>query len=126
MKLQEALESIGPVVGLTSLIGAPESVSTEQVASVKREEAEAKLRSLEERRDGARSDAAYWGYVGQIAYWSAIVDLLKAAELVGPDNLPDIEPPDLTGKVVMDAAGSLQSWGDRVLRAAEERKGHHE
>ena len=123
MQLNEVMDRLAPVVGLSSLIGAPESVrfggaSSERVNLGGAREALAHAEALQ--RD-AKSDAAYWGYVGQVAYWRCVVALLEAAEITGPDDLPDI-PPDFLDRnqVVMDAAWSMEQWGRAVLDAARE------
>jgi hypothetical protein len=123
VRLADVWPRIAPVAGLTSAIAAPESVAARgPAAPVSLASARAERDGLIRARDASTSDAAYWGYVGQIAYWRAVVSLLEAVELVGPDNLPDVEPPDQDG-VVMDNAARLQEWGDEVLARAREAAG---
>jgi len=120
MNLKQALEPIAPVVGFSSLIGAPGSVSTEKTVDIDLKTAVKKLAEIKDAQKNCGSDYAYWGYEGQRAYWSAVVDILQAAELVGDNNLPDVPPPDIEGKVVMDACWYIQKYGKDVLEKAEE------
>lgn len=78
------------------------------------------LKSYEEAVESAPNDHAYWGYLMDKTYWSAVVDTLKAALIVGPDNLPNLELalfPD--GTVVMDAASNMDKFGKEMLRQAK-------
>jgi hypothetical protein len=68
--------------------------------------------------DECQSDWAYWSILSDLSYWEAIVNILKAAELVGPDNLPDVTPPNLNGSVVMDAIGRVEDYGKEIYRLA--------
>ena len=120
MNLKQALEPIAPVVGFSSLIGAPGSVSEERIVGADLQNAIKKLAEIKDAQKNCGSDYAYWGYEGQRAYWSAVVDILQAAELVGNDNLPDVPPPDTEGKVVMDACWYIQKYGRDILEKAEE------
>src|SRR3990172_7531998 len=119
MTVEEALAPIGPVVGFSSLIGAPESVSSRQANNPTLAEARDRLDSLTQARDNAQSDYSYWGYAGQVSYWQALVDILEAAKLVGADSLPDVPPPE-QGGVVMDSMSCIEEYGKAVLRAARE------
>lgn len=117
MKLNEVVGKLAPVVGLTSMIGAPGSVRLGQIDPDRitfggAHEALANVKNLQ---DNCGSDAAYWGYEGQRAYWQAVVYLFEAAKITGPDKLPDMALPDLSGHVVMDAAFYLEQFGKRVL-----------
>ncbi len=120
MRLDDVLQKIGPLVGVSSLLGAPESVGTRRVTAPTLPEARAQLDRLRKAQETCGSDAAYWGYEGQAAYAKTLVSLLEAAEITGPDNLPDLPPPDLGGKVLMDACSDLTQWGARLLRQAKE------
>ena len=64
-------------------------------------------------------DPAYVKVAGQLCpaqlcrecyRWQAVVRLFEAAEITGPDNLPDV--------VVMDAAFHMERFGKQVLEAA--------
>lgn len=122
MKFNDVMEKLTPVVGLTSFIGAPGSVRSrgaegEQVTLGGAHEA---LAHVQQQQNDAQSDAAYWGYQGQVSYWRAVVSLLEAAELTGRDNLPDIEPDFLDGNyVVMDLCHHMETWAKRVLATAQ-------
>lgn len=120
MNLEQALRPIAPVVGLSSLIGAPESISTETATDIGLQKAVEILEKIKDAQKNCGSDYAYWGYEGQRSYWSAVVNILQAAKLVGNDNLPDVPPPDTEGKVVMDACWHIEKYGRDVLEKAEE------
>lgn len=127
MKLTQALRHLGGVpVGLTSLIAAPSSVDTGAkdpqaltAAGVEAGLAHAteKVMLLKHERDVCGSDAAYWGYAGQVSYWEAVRNIFEAATLVGPDNLPDIPAPKNAG-VVMDIMAQQERYGQSVLSSA--------
>lgn len=124
MRLDYVMDQIRPVVGLTSVIEASGSVRfggarADQVTLGGAREA---LAQVEHAQENAGSDAAYWGYQGQVSYWRAVVSLLCAAEWTGPNHLPDIAPPDLSNKVVMDASYAMEKWAERVLAAAKEER----
>jgi hypothetical protein len=121
MKLNEVLSQLAPVVGLSSMIGAPGSVRIGQIDPNRLtlggvHEALANIKNLQ---DNCGSDAAYWGYEGQRAYWQTAVYLFEAAKITGPENLLDVEIPDLKGHVVMDACYHMEQFGKRVLEAAK-------
>lgn len=120
MRLDDVMNTIRPVVGRTSLIGAPDSVDPigASPGTLTLEGAREKLAAVKEAQDSARSDAAYWGYEGQRAYWACVESLLEAAEITGPDNLPDVPIPDVSAHVVMDAAFHLENFGAEVLKRA--------
>lgn len=121
MKLHDLMDRLHPVVGFTSMIGAPESVRTAGAvgAEVTLGGAREALAHAEHMQNTAKSDAAYWGHQGQVSYWRAVVSLYEAADIAGPDNLPDIEPTFLDGNyVVMDLCHHMETWGKSVLEAA--------
>lgn len=117
MKLSHVLGQLEPVVGLTSLIAAPESIGTAARGIPNLGAARDHLTRARSAQAACKSDAAYWGYVGQIAYWRTVVNLLLAAEITGPGDLPDVPLPE-RGGVVMDMASDLENFGVRVARAA--------
>jgi hypothetical protein len=119
MNLETALNPIAPVVGFSSLIGAPDSVSSQLYKDGGLDYAKQKLQSIITAQNNCQSDYAYWGYEGQKAYWRAIVRILEAVELVGKDNLPDVLPPDTTNSVVMDACGKIEQYGNEILSKAK-------
>lgn len=122
MNLEQALGPIAPIVGFSSLIGAPESVSTEKIVDIDLQEAMKTLEKIKDAQKNCGSDYAYWGYEGQRSYWSTVVNILQAAKIVGSDNLPDVPPPDTEGKVVMDACWYIEKYGRDILEKAEEMK----
>lgn len=121
MKLSEVMGRLAPVVGLSSLIGDPASVRTQGASAdaVTLGGAQEALAHVEHMQANAQSDYAYWGYQGQVSYWRAVVSLLEAADVTGPDNLPDIEPDFLNRNlVVMDACHYMEKWAESVKAAA--------
>jgi len=126
MKLSDALRDFGPCRGQTSVIAAllgggdVKSVTGEPRKGESLKEARAQLARYEEAQEACRSDAAWWGYMGDISYWRAVISLLEAAELVGADNLPDL-PYTVQGGFVMDICSRQESWGKEVLEAAKRR-----
>jgi len=121
VKLTEIMSKLNPVVGFTSAIAAPSSVREHGAAAdqVSLGGAQEALAHAEHMQAEAKSDAAYWGYQGQVSYWRAVVNLYRAAEITGPDDLPDIEPTFLDGNyVVMDLCHYMEKWAESVLEAA--------
>jgi hypothetical protein len=103
------------------MIAAPESVRLNQPDSkrITLGGAYEALAHTQDRQKNCGSDAAYWGYEGQRAYWQTVVYLFEAAEITGPDHLPDVQMPDLSNQVVMDAAYHMEQFGKTVLKTAQ-------
>src|SRR5438105_143504 len=107
MNLQDAIKAIHSPKGFTSVIeallggGDARSIEDQNALGKGRADAEAALAKAQKAQNECKSDAAYWGYMGDVCYWRAVVNIIKAAELVGPDNLPDVPLPQWGG-VVMD------------------------
>ena len=127
MRLDDVLNRLAPVAGLTSMAAAPESVRTDQIDSnrITLGGAYEALAHVQDQQNNCGSDAAYWGYEGQRAYWQAVVYLLEAAKITGADSLPDMQIPDLSNRVVMDAAFYMQQFGEQVLKAAQKIGAQH-
>lgn len=124
MKLSDVLTKIHAPKGISTMIAACiesdfDSVQKQNAVGKSREQAEESLKKAQHLQENCGSDWAYWGYAGDVAYWKTAVNLLKAAELVGPDTLPDVPLPDLTG-VVMDVQWKLEKFGEQVLKRAQE------
>lgn len=121
MKLSDVLQHIGPTVGLSSLIGAPESVASSIAhthVGIVADKAREKLAEAKRLTAAAPSDYAYWGYAAQVSYWQMVCHLMEAAELVGPDNLPDVPLPGSDG-IVMDLMAQQERFGREVLARAK-------
>jgi hypothetical protein len=124
MNLQTALQAIHAPKGVTSII---EGISAGDFSVLKQEssltsslnEIIENVSKYEKQLNECKSDWAYWAILGDLAYWEASRDIVKAATLVGEDNLPDIPVPDLAGCVVMDAIGRVQEFGANILTAAK-------
>lgn len=123
MKLTEALSKIHAPKGMTTVIAAVMSgdfkpIRDQSAVGVGLEEARSNLAKVKEMQSNCGSDWAWWGYEGDVAYWSCVISLLEAAELVGPDNLPDVEAPSTDG-VVMDVQSNVEGFGRKVLQLAK-------
>jgi hypothetical protein len=116
MDFDDVMSRLEPIVGLSSLIGAPSSVRIGAVpgGAVTLGGAYEALAHAEHQQKGSTSDYAYWGWQGQVSFWRTVVSLLEAAEVTGRDHLPDVPFPDLDGKVVMDACSYMEEWGKEV------------
>lgn len=122
MNIQEAISRIHAPKGMTSVIagvmsGDFDSIRNQDAIGQSLDTAKEKLESIKKAQRNCGSDWAWWGYQGDIAYWSAVVSLLEAAELVGADNLPDVEAPSKDG-VVMDVCSRVEEFGREVLKRA--------
>ena len=125
MNVTEALNRIHAPKGVTTVIealrsGDARSVQPQSGDGLDVEQAKAKLAAVREAQRTCGSDWAYWGYEGDIAYWTAVVSILEAVALIGPDNLPDVPAPPTQG-VVMDLCGKVVRYGAEVLLLAKER-----
>lgn len=103
------------IAGLMSGDVAPISGGTHVGQSLA--EARDQLAKVIQAQRDCKSDWAYWGWQGDISYWTAVVSLLEAAEITGPDALPDI-PFESKGGVVMDVCAEQERYGRRMLEAA--------
>lgn len=123
MKLSEVLNKIHAPKGTSSIIagalsGNWEPLQDQDAAGADLTRARTELARVTEAMNKSQSDWAYWGWAGDVAYWTAVVSLLEAAAITGPDNLPDVPLPDFNG-VVMDVQYHLEQFGARVLEAAK-------
>lgn len=123
MKIADALNQFGPARGFTSMLAGLMSgdlapISGGQRVSESLTEARARLADVTQSQHDCKSDWAYWGYQGDISYWTAVIALLEAAEITGPDALPDIPYKSKAG-VVMDICAEQERYGRRVLEAAK-------
>lgn len=125
MKLEEALNKIGgPTRGISSVIAGLMSgnlapIGGDKFVAESLAQARAKLEENRKAQRECKSDWAYWGYQGDISYWETVVSLLEAAEIVGPDNLPDV-PFDNSAGVVMDICARQERFGEEVLRLSRD------
>jgi hypothetical protein len=126
MKLEEALSKIYAPKGVSSVIAGILSgdfapIRDQSAIGVSLEKAKAELQSANDAMSKCKSDWAYWGYAGDVAYWRCVVSLLEASLITGAENLPDVPMPNLNG-VVMDVQYNLEKWGSDVLAKAQETK----
>jgi hypothetical protein len=122
MKLKTALSKIHPAQGTTTIISALMSGDMRSIRSVDIidkgiTELEEELKKTEKEQSNCGSDWAYWGYEGTISYLKSAIYLLKAADIVGTDNLADIPVPDTDG-MVMDVQGQIEQFGKRIYEEA--------
>jgi len=123
MTVQDAIGNIHAPKGMTSLIagvmsGDFDPIQNQDAVGASLAIAQEKLGAVKKAQLNCKSDWAYWGYQGDISYWTAVVDILKAAEITGPQSLPYIEKPELNG-VVMDVCSKVEAYGKNVLEAAK-------
>lgn len=74
--------------------------------------------------DICNSDWAYWSILSDLEYWKAVRNILKAATIVGVDNLPDIPMPQMEGKVVMDSIYEVTKFGEAILLKSQTTPDH--
>ena len=124
MKVTEVLSMIDAPKGLTSII---EGISQNDFSVMPHQKglnatleiAEEKVKLHQKQIDECKSDWAYWSILGDLEYWKAIKNILKAAELVGEDNMPEVAFKN-DGVVVMDAIYKVTQFGELVLKLATE------
>jgi hypothetical protein len=122
MKLSDALKSIAPARGVTTVIEAvlhgKESLAAGSVWTTESlTEARAMREAATRRQQQCQSDWEYWAHEGDISYWSAVCSLLEAAQIVGENSLPEIPFAD-RGATVMERCSAQQTWSEQVLTAA--------
>lgn len=123
MKLEDALRQFGPVRGQTTVIASVLSGDFSPVAggeyvNESLAEARAKLEQVKHAQEVCNSDWAYWGLQGDISYWTAIVSILEAAAITGPEALPDL-PFEAKAGIVMDACAEQEAYGRKLLELAK-------
>lgn len=123
MTLDYVLKNISAPMGLTSVVdaifsGDMNSISSKSAIGKTLSEAKKHHEEARENQRNCTSDSAYWGYQGQVSYWSCVVNLLKASEIVGSENLKDISLPK-KGGILMEMCRQLESFGKKVLSHAE-------
>ncbi len=124
MKVTEVLSMIDAPKGLTSII---EGISQNDFSVMPHQKglnatleiAEEKVKLHQKQIDECKSDWAYWSILGDLEYWKAVKNILKAAELVGEDNMPEVAFKN-DGVVVMDAIYKVTQFGELVLKLATE------
>lgn len=123
MTLAEAFSRINAPKGYTTAVSALLSgdlspMESQSAVGASLAQAKETLASVQKSQTDCRSDWAWWGYQGDISYWLAAVDILRAADLVGADKLPDVPAPGNSG-VVMDLCARVENFGRGVLAAAK-------
>ena len=123
MKLSDALKSIWPTRGTSTILAALEednlALAAGKAETVKSlTEARERLEIAQLGQKNSTSDWAYWAYEGDIAFWRAVCLLFEAAEIVGKDSLPDV-PYVQRNLTVMEACVAQVRWAESVLAAAK-------
>lgn len=123
MDVQTALSKIKGPIGFSSLVAGlmgndPHGLERASPVGATLEQAKAKLQAVQKAQNECKSDYAYWGYEGERSAWEAAVNILTASDLVGADNLADVEYHP-GGGVVMDECAKLTRWSKTVLEAAQ-------
>ena len=126
MNIDEALSKIHAPKGITSMLagalsGDFDPIRGPDLITKNLDVAKGKLAEVIESQSNCRSDWAFWGYEGDKAYWSAVVNILEAAAIVGADNLPDVTGPEV-GCVVMDQCSYITKFGKDILAAAKAKR----
>lgn len=122
MKLKDALSKIFPAQGATTVMSAlmtGDFSSVKEVGIVEKgiNELEQELKETIEAQRNCGSDWAYWGYEGTISYLKSAIHILKAAKMVGEDNLADIDAPNSNG-VVIDVQANVERFGEKIYQEA--------
>lgn len=126
MTLAEALKGFAPAYGVTTVLAAVQSGDMDALKGGRANisTALASAREAKEKQaqamNAATSDWSYWGYWASHQYWTAVANLLEAAELVGPDALPDVPGGPPFEGVVMDVGSKQERWSRDVLEAARQ------
>lgn len=127
MTVQDAINKIHAPKGITSVIsgllsGDYSVLPHEKGKNASLEKANEMVAQYKKSLDECKSDWAYWSILGDLEYWKAIRNILEAGDLVGNENLPEVEAPNLANCVVMDAIGKVETFGKSVLNKAKEMK----
>lgn len=123
MTVQEAIGNIHAPKGLTSVLNGLMSgdysvLPHEKGIGADLKTAEENVAKYQKQLAQCTSDWSYWSILGDKAYWEAVRDILEAATIVGPDNLPDVEKPNFEGLVVMDSISRVTTYGRTILSKA--------
>lgn len=119
MNLEFLLKKIYAPRGMTSVIQGlvnndfsvlnnPTAIGTSIV------DVEEKIKKYRKDLEECKSDWSYWSILSDLTFWEMVANILKGAELVGPENLPEIEYNN-EGGVVMDAIGYNEKFGVEFL-----------
>lgn len=123
MKLTEILSMISAPKGLTSILNGiaqndfsvlPHQKGLEATMFV----ADEKIAFYQKQLDECKSDWSYWSILGDLVYWKAVKNILKGAELVGENNMPDVKFEN-KAEIVMDSIADTEKFGKYVLSECE-------
>lgn len=123
MKLTEVLSMISAPKGLTSILEGiaqndfsvlPHQKGLESTMCV----ADEKIALHQRQLDECESDWSYWSILGDLAYWKAVKNILKGAEIVGENNMPNVKFEN-KAMVVMDRIAEIEKFGKYVLSECE-------
>ena len=125
MKLSDVLDNLCAPKGLTSIISGVMSddfsvLPKKQDTTGGLQMAKDKVVAYQKQLDECKSDWSYWSILSDLEYWKCMVNVLEAADITGPDNLPDVPFPNLEGKVVMDAIYENTKFGAAIFAKAKQ------
>lgn len=66
------------------------------------------------------SDIAWIGYKTHEVFWNVVCNIYEAASILGPENLPDIQPPDVGLLSTYEKITRLEQYGQQILKTAKE------
>jgi hypothetical protein len=121
MKLDDVFGILEPPVSYAAKKHAPGFIG-KSVSSTTVSEAQGRIKGLMRIQATATSDAEIEAIVGRITYWRTLIDVLHAADLVGPDNLPDVPVPIQGNADIHKECERLSDFGQSVLRQAKAQK----
>jgi hypothetical protein len=123
MKLTEVLSMISAPKGLTSILAGiaqndysvlPHQKGLEATIFV----ADEKIALHKKQLNECKSDWSYWSILGDLVYWKAVKNILKGAEIVGENNMPNVKFEN-KAIVVMDSIAEIENFGKYVLSECE-------
>lgn len=80
--------------------------------------AEEKVALYQNQLDNCKSDFSYWSILSDLVYWEAIKNILKGAEIVGENNMPDVVFEN-KAFLVMDSIAEIEKFGKYVFSECE-------
>lgn len=122
MKLDKALKMIHAPKGMTSILAGLSTgdfsvLPHQKGLKATMDEVDEKIAQTKEAKKNCTSDWSYWSILSDLVYWETVKNILLAAEITGPQNLPDMKGLK-EGGVVMDAIYNVEQWGISLLKKA--------
>lgn len=123
MKLSSVFANLELPKNATFALKAPNSVGVKPKSIPPSAVIRKRITAMNNCAGSCASDAEFWGYETQAAYYRCLLNLVKAAEITGADNLPDVAIPVFGGENPEDDVARLEGFGRQVLAAAESQSG---